>query len=100
MKWGTTKRVNSAHLSQFVIQSAKKICTIVENHVMKEQMASKNICQEGLKSVHLSTLSPPHWWQKERQDSILSTLIYNYLWTSMLILPHQEGGIIVYPDEH
>jgi hypothetical protein len=67
---------------------------------MKEQMVSENICQEGLKSVHSSTLSHPHWWEKKRQDEIVSTLIHNYLWVSMLILPHQEGGIVVFPDEH
>lgn len=65
MKLGNINCAKYARLSLFIIQSAKKICTVVEGHVMKEQIVSENICQEGLKSVHSSTLSHPHWGEKK-----------------------------------
>ena len=63
----------------FLAKSAKKICTFVEGHVMKEQWVNENIRQERLKNVHSSTLSHPHWGEKRRQNEIVSTLIHYYL---------------------
>lgn len=62
-------------------------------------MVNENICKEGPKSVHSLTISHLHWWQKERQNRMLNTLIYYHFWASMLILTHQEGEIAVFPDE-